>query len=85
MNVAAVRKMTKGKRFSDQDLTLPPQRVTIRCACGWYMKNVLLADSKQAFDNHLTGARHTRRNQKKGPQQGTRDRLAGKAVPRRTK
>jgi hypothetical protein len=56
------------------------QRETVRCAvCGWYMRDVLVGDGKRAFAMHLTGARHTGRNRKSGPQAKTRDRLAGRS------
>lgn len=54
------------------------QRMTVRCGeCGWYMKNALVSDAKQAFERHLTGARHTRRNLQRGSQQLIRDRNNG--------
>jgi hypothetical protein len=54
------------------------QRMTVRCGeCGWYMKNALVSDAKKAFERHLTGAKHTRRNQARGPRQSTRDRHNG--------
>lgn len=60
-------------------LNLPPQRVTLRCVCGWYMKNVLVSEATRIHANHLTGARHTGRNRKSGPQQKTLDRHAGRS------
>jgi hypothetical protein len=54
------------------------QRETVRCAiCGWYMSNIRVGEGKRAFEEHLTGRKHTGRNRKRGPQAATRDRLAG--------
>lgn len=75
MNVAAVRRLTK----NPQPLVLPVQRLTLRCKCGWYMRDVLASESTRLYDAHLTGARHTGRNHKRGPQQATRDRHEGRS------
>ncbi len=51
INVAAVRKMTKAPR-KDHLLNLPAQRVTVRCACGWYFRDVLVTESTSVFRGH---------------------------------
>jgi hypothetical protein len=55
MNVAEVRRMTK-LPHRDGLLKLPPQRVTVRCACGWYMRNVLASESTKTYLGHRRGA-----------------------------
>jgi len=51
MNVGEVRRM---KKLGHKDflLKLPPQRVTVRCECGWYMKNVLASESSRLYRGH---------------------------------
>lgn len=51
MNVQEVRRMKKlGHR--DYLLKLPAQRVTVRCECGWYMRDVLLSESTKLYIGH---------------------------------
>lgn len=56
-------------------LNLPPQTVTLRCVCGWYMRNVLASEATRIHSQHLSGKRHN--GAKSGPQAKTRDRHAG--------
>ena len=84
MNVAAVRKLAHGsvrERLRAAALSAADgQRMNVRCdECGWYMRNVLVGDGKRAFEAHLSGARHTKRNHKRGPQAKTRDRHEGRS------
>ncbi len=58
-------------------LNLPPQTVTLRCACGWYMRDVLVSEATRIHTEHLTRDRHTGRNRKSGAQAKSRDRLNG--------
>lgn len=58
-------------------LNLPPQRVTLRCVCGWYMRNVLVSEATRIHARHVQGTRHTGRNRKAGAQAKTSDRHAG--------
>ena len=87
MNVAAVRKLAmptprqraleEAREFADRQLSVT------RCAkCPrWYYRGTV-ADGKRAYRLHEKSAGHTRRNQKRGPQQKTREQHAGRLDPR---
>lgn len=51
INVSQVRRMTKAPR-KDHLLNLPAQRVTVRCECGWYMRDVLASESTKLYKQH---------------------------------
>jgi len=55
MNVAEVRRMKK-LGHKDYLLNLPLQRVTVRCVCGWYMRNVLISESTKTYLGHRRAA-----------------------------
>lgn len=84
INSAAVRKLAmpdiRARRLAENTEIADAQRMTVRCdECGWYMRDMIVADGKRAFEAHLSGKRHTGQGRKSGPQAKTRDRLAGRS------
>lgn len=84
MNVASVRKMRTPsirQRAWAEDVDYANRQMCVtRCekCTQWYFRGTV-ADGKRAFALHLKSALHTGRNRKRGPQQKTADRHAGRS------